>query len=147
MKNSRLNNIWLLNIGVLCIAILLIVKLGYIQIVRGEYYRDKAEAQYTISANNFDRGTIFFSEKNGRTISAATVVPDYTLAIDPTKIIDKVVLADKLLASVSFDRADFISRASRSGDQYEEIAKHLSEKQVEGIKAIGAKGVILKKDK
>ena len=128
-------------------ALVLIAKLGYIQIAHGEFYRDKVEAQYTVAANTFDRGTIFFEEKTGRTISAATVVPDYTLAIDPTKVADKAVLADKLLAFVSFDRADFIARASRGGDKYEEIAKHLSEKEVAGIKSLGDKSIILKKDK
>ncbi|MEK7569011.1 MAG: penicillin-binding transpeptidase domain-containing protein, partial [Patescibacteria group bacterium] len=147
MKDSRLYNIWFLNIGVLGVALVLIAKLGYIQIAHGEFYRDKVEAQYTVAANTFDRGTIFFEEKTGRTISAATVVPDYTLAIDPTKVADKAVLADKLLAFVSFDRADFIARASRGGDKYEEIAKHLSEKEVAGIKSLGDKSIILKKDK
>ena len=147
MKDSRLYNIWFLNIGVLGVALVLIAKLGYIQIAHGEFYRDKVEAQYTVAANTFDRGTIFFEEKTGRTISAATVVPDYTLAIDPTKVADKTALADKLLAFVSFDRADFIARASRGGDKYEEIAKHLSEKEVSGIKSLGDKSIILKKDK
>lgn len=128
-------------------AILLIAKLGYIQIARGEYYRDKAEAQYTIPSNNFDRGKIFFSEKTGRTISAASVIPDYTLAVDPTKVNDKEVLADKLLQYAKFNRADFITRVSRAGDKYEEVAKHLSEKQIEGIKAFGDKSIIIAKDK
>ena len=147
MKDSHLYNIWFINIGVLCVAILLITKLGYLQITRGEYYRDKAEAQYTVSPDTFDRGTIFFSEKTGRTISAATVVPDYTLAVDPTKITNKETLADKLLTYISFDRADFIARAGRTGDQYEEVAKHLSEKEITGIKMLNDKAIILKKDK
>lgn len=145
--NNRLHNIWFLNIGVLCVALILIAKLGYIQIAHGEFYRDKVEAQYTMAASTFDRGTIFFEEKTGRTISAATVVPDYTLAIDPTKVTDREELADKLLTFISFDRADFITRASRAGDKYEEIAKHLSEKEVEGIRSLGDKSIILGKDK
>jgi len=148
LKRGSLENIWFLNVSVLLIAILLIGKLGYLQIVKGEMYRDKAERQYTLpSGGLFDRGTIFFEEKSGRAISAATVVPDYTLAVDPTKITSPATLADKLAAFVTFDRADFIARASRTGDQYEEVAKHLSEKEVEGIKALGEKSVILNKDK
>ena len=46
-----------------------------------------------------------------------------------------------------FDRSDFIKRASRVNDQYEEIAKHLSEKEVQGIRALNEKGVVLQKDK
>ncbi len=45
MKDSRLHNVWFLNVGVLCVALLLIAKLGYIEIAQGEYYRDKAEAR------------------------------------------------------------------------------------------------------
>lgn len=147
-KGGPLENVWFLNVGVLLVALVLVAKLGYVQIARGEMYRDKAERQYTLpSGGSFDRGTIFFSEKTGRTISAATVIPDYTLAIDPTKVVNSAALADKLAAYVTFDRADFIARASRKDDQYEEIAKHLSEKEIAGIKALGEKGVILKKDK
>lgn len=147
MRESKLHNTWFINVGVLLIALLLIMKLGYIQIVRGEYYRDKAEAQYTVPVSSFDRGTIFFSEKTGRVISAATIVPDYTLAVDPTKIQNKAELADKLLTVVTFDREDLIRRTSRVGDQYEEVAEHLSEKQVEKIRAMKDKSIILEKDK
>ncbi len=147
-KGGPLENIWFLNVGVLFVAIVLIAKLGYVQIAQGEVYRDKAERQYTLpTGGSFDRGTIFFSEKTGRTISAATVIPDYTLAIDPTKVVNAAALADKLAAFVSFDRADFIVRATRPADQYEEVAKHLSEKEIEGIKALNEKAVILRKDK
>lgn len=147
MDKGRLSNIWFLNVGVLFVALLLVAKLGYLQIVRGGLYRDKADAQYLVPDNGFDRGQIFFQEKNGRMIAAATVVPDYTLAIDPSKITDKVALADKLLAFIQFDRADFINRASHAGSQYEEIAKHLDEKEILGIQTIKDKGIILKKDK
>ena len=129
-KGGPLENVWFLNVGVLLVALVLVAKLGYVQIARGEVYRDKAERQYTLpSGGSFDRGTIFFSEKTGRTISAATVIPDYTLAIDPTKVVNPAALADKLAAYVTFDREDLIARASRKGDQYEEVAKHLSEKE------------------
>lgn len=147
-KSRFLKNTWFINIGVLLIALLLIAKLGYIQISKGEYYKARAESKYLVSnLGNFDRGTIFFEEKTGRKISAATVVPDYTLAVDPTKVVNKEALADKLLQFVKFDRADLITRMGRTGDQYEEVAKHLSEKDVEGIRAIGDKSIILQKDK
>ncbi|MFA5997670.1 MAG: penicillin-binding protein 2 [Candidatus Paceibacterota bacterium] len=147
-RNSKISNVWFINTGVLLIALLLISRLGYLQIVKGEYYRNKAESPYlTSTLGTFDRGTIYFTEKSGRTISAATVVPDYTLAIDPTKVGSKGALVDKLLTFVTFDRADLLTRLGRLNDQYEEVAKHLSEAQVAGIKALGDKSIILEKDK
>lgn len=142
-----LQHVWVLNLGVLCIALLLIAKLGYIQIAKGEIYREKAERQYTIpSSGFFDRGTIFFSERTGRTISAATVVPDYTLAIDPSMVKDAPALIEKLAPLVSFDRTDLLARAMRPNDRYEEVAKHLSEKEITAVKALNEKAIILKKD-
>lgn len=147
IKNT-LNNVWFINLGVLLIALLLIARLGHVQIVNGQSYRDKADKPYLSQApEDFDRGSIFFTEKSGRKISAAIVVPDYTLAVDPTKIASKEALADKLLAFVSFDRADLIARMSRKNDQYEEVAKHLSEKEISGIRALGDKAIILQKNK
>lgn len=151
MKNGTLRNIWFINTGILLLTVVLIAKLGYIQIVQGETYRVKAERQYTLPEGGlFDRGAIFFEEKTGRTISAATVVPDYTLAIDPSlvKSTGATALADKLTPLIDlFDRADFIAKASQSGSRYKEIKKHLSEKEAERIKALGEKAFILKKDK
>lgn len=148
MKKRAICNTWFLNTGVLLVALLLIAKLGYVQIVNGDFYKNLAESKYLVSTlGTFDRGTIFFEEKTGRRISAATMIPDYTLAIDPTKVTDKEALADKLLAFVKFNRADFIARAGRPKDQYEEVAKHLSETEVEKIRALGEKSVILQNDK
>src|SRR3989338_9469407 len=99
MKNGTLRNIWFINTGILLLTVVLVAKLGYIQIVQGETYRIKAERQYTLPEGGlFDRGAIFFEEKTGRTIGAATIVPDYTLAVDPSlmKSGDAVALADKL---------------------------------------------------
>ncbi len=148
MKGGALKNIWLLNTGLLLISFVLIGKLGYLQIAQGEVYRDKAEREYTTPPGGlFDRGAIFFTEKSGRKISAAIVIPDYTLAIDPSQVLDATKLADKLEPLVSFDREDFINKASNKGSQYKEIAENLGEKEVEKIKELNEKGIILKKDK
>ena len=97
MKGGKLGNIWFLNTGMLILALILVSKLGYLQIYKGEAYRDKAEQQYTTPVGGtFDRGPIFFQEKTGRKISAATVVPDYTLAVDPSQVVNTSTHADKL---------------------------------------------------
>ena len=146
-KSGPLSNIWFLNAGVLFVVIILISKLGYIQIAQGQAYKDKAEKQYTVPVSGlFDRGTIFFQEKMGRKISAATVLPDYTLAVDPLYVKDPANLASKLAKFATFDRADFIARTMRPGDRYEEVAKHLGEKEIAGINALHEKAVVLKKD-
>jgi len=148
---GHLSNIWVLNTGILLIAIVLVGKLGYVQIEKGDVYQDIALRQYTLPVDGaFDRGTIFFEEKTGRKISAATVIPDYTLSIDPSKITDANALADKLLSIVSFDKADFLVKASNPKDRDKEIAKHLTDQQVSALTDLQGNGetdIFLKKNK
>lgn len=148
-QTSALSRIWFLNGGILLIAVVMIGKLGFLQIVQGEYYRDKAERQYVVQDYGpFERGTVFLKEKTGRTISAATVIPDYTFAIDPSRVTDPAILAKKVGPLIpSFDEALFITKASRTGDQYEEIRKHLSEEEAARLRDLDERSVILKKDK
>ncbi|MBI3634008.1 MAG: penicillin-binding protein 2 [Candidatus Yonathbacteria bacterium] len=145
---GKFRNMWVLNGGILFITILLIVKLGYIQIALGEMYQDKVEQQYASPLNSiFNRGSIFFEEKIGRKISAATVTTEYALAIDPSQIVDSEKLADRLLALISFDRKDFIDKASQKNSRYKEILKSLEEKDALAIKALKEKGIIIEKNK
>ena len=150
-KGGHLSNIWFLNLGILAIAIVLVAKLGYVQIEKGEVYKDIALQQYTLPPDGaFDRGTIYFQERSGRRISAATVIPDYTLSINPSKITDANALADKLAPIVSFDRADFLAKASNPKDQDKEIGKHLTDDQVTALTNLidnGENDIFLKKDK
>lgn len=145
---GKLRNMWVINGGILLISLLLIAKLGYIQIVLGEMYRNKAEQQYTNPfSDSFNRGAIFFEEKTGRKISAATVTAEYSLAIDPSQVTEPERLADNLLSIISFDRADFINRSSDKNSRYKEIVKHIDEGKVVAIKALNEKGIILEKNK
>lgn len=147
MKKEHVHNIWFINIGVLLVAILLIIRLGHIQIVQGEMYRDKAERQYTVPAGGyFDRGTIFFEEKTGRKVSAAIIVPSYTLAIDPSMIANKEGLFEKIAPLVKVDREDFLTKAGATSSRYKELAKNLTSKEADALKALREKGLILKKD-
>lgn len=147
MKHRALHNGWLLNTGVLLVALLLIAKLAYLQIAKGEYYQSKAESKYLVPVqSSFDRGAIYFTEKTGRRISAATVVSEYSLAIDPSKIIDGEALARKLSPIIEVNVKDFSNRAARENDQYELIIKKVSETQASAIRGLGEKGIILQKN-
>lgn len=148
-EKGQFRNIWFLNSGMLVLSVLILAKLGYIQIVRGEMYRDKAERQYTISGDAFfNRGSISFQEKTGRKISVATIAMDYTLAIDPSLVVDASALADKIAPiATSLDRADFIAKASQTNSRYKEIKKKLSEEEASKVKELNEKAIILKKEK
>ena len=126
------------------IALLLLSKLFLVQIVRGEMYSEAADDQYVAPrADVFDRGTIYFSEKDGTRVSAATLKSGFTLAINPSQIENINEIYETLSTVVEIDKETFFLRAGKTDDPYEEILKELKEETAEKIKGLDLDGVIL----
>ena len=69
------------------IAIVYAIRLYYVQIIKGPAYRASADAQYVSqSPTVFDRGSIYFTTKDGQNIPAATLDTGYTIAINPSTL-------------------------------------------------------------
>jgi len=80
------------------------LKLFYVQIVHSSTYSDKADRQYvTPSDNLFERGTIFFTRKDGQLVSAALQTTGFKLAINPSKIVDAEDVYNKLSSVINFN--------------------------------------------
>ncbi|MBP9818544.1 MAG: penicillin-binding protein 2, partial [Candidatus Pacebacteria bacterium] len=132
-------------------AILLLVKLYSVQIIHSEDFRDRADRQYQRPANAFNRGTIYFTDKAGTKISAATLKTGFILAIIPKSLqrdasIDTTY--NKLLEIVpTLNYEEYAAKANKVGDTYEEIAKRIDEEQGKKIAALKIPGVSLYKDK
>ena len=57
---------------ILLMAIIIGMRLFFIQIVKGDYYDNEASKQYNaFSYDDFDRGSVYFTEKSGGRISTA----------------------------------------------------------------------------
>ncbi len=135
-------------ISILCasVALLLLGRLYMLQVMDGAEYRQRAENQYVQqSANLIDRGSIFFTTKDGTLISAATIASGYTIALNPTLITDPLAVRASLIEVLpSLDEADVVSRAQKTGDTYEEVArkipddigKQLAEQDIEGVEVL-----------
>ena len=92
---------WIFGI-IVFFALIMVTRLYFLQIVHGQNYSDKADRQYTsISVDTFDRGSIFFENKNEDLISAASLKTGYILAIN-TKLIatDTEMYYKKISANV-----------------------------------------------
>lgn len=115
-------------------ACVLIVRLYDLQIVHGEAYRSEANNQYVRSARDiFDRGAIYFTEKTGRHVAAASTKAGYLVAINPEKIGDPAALYTLLEPRLSLEREDFFARAQKKDDPYEEIAHRVEPEIAESI--------------
>jgi len=129
---------------ILFVALLLIVRLYFLQVMNGNEFRALASKQYvSLSGGFYDRGSIFFKDKDGQEISVATIKTGYLLAIKPVEIKDAVSLYNSLAPYIKLKRDIFIFRATKKGDPYEEIQTHLTKEQAKEIKLKKLKGVLL----
>ncbi len=129
------------------IALLLLGRAFYIQIIRHDHYTALADKQYVSKVSeNFDRGNIYFSSYKGTLVPAANLYTYYRLAITPNLVKDPQKLYEDLNKIIPLDQESFIKRASKEDDPYEEVAKDLSLEQVNAIKLLKIKGIIFVKD-
>jgi cell division protein FtsI/penicillin-binding protein 2 len=125
-------------------ALALIGRLYMVQIVNGGDFTLKAERQYTVPQQAlFDRGNIFFTDKNNVKISAATVESGFILALRPDHIENVEELYTKLSEYVGLDPDTFFFRARKKNDPYEEVAHHIDKKTADKITALELSGVQL----
>ena len=131
-------------------ALVMVVRLYFLQVVHGDNYSQKADSQYvSVSNDTFDRGTIYFEDNNGSLVTAAGLKTGYILAIDP-KLMSGTSTDDyykKLSAILPIDEADFYSKAAKTDDPYEEIAKEVPEDQIQKISALNLPAVIIENEK
>ncbi len=137
-------------------SILLLVKLYSVQIINSEDFRDRADRQYQRPANAFNRGTIYFTDKFGTKIGAATLKNGFILAIIPKTLQRDASIETtykKLVEIIpTLNYEEFVTKAKKVdannvGDTYEEIAKRIEEEQGKKISALKIPGVSLYKDK
>jgi hypothetical protein len=70
--------------GIVLIALLILLRLYYIQILNGSLYAEKADRQFASGGSGlFDRGSIYFTRVDGKLFSAATLVTGFLVAINP----------------------------------------------------------------
>jgi cell division protein FtsI/penicillin-binding protein 2 len=118
------------------------------QIIKGDAFSDKADRQYVNSAGNlFDRGSIFFQDKTGELVSAATLKTGYTIVINPMKIVDQEAVYKQLSSVLNLDSGIFYSKASKKDDSREEIAKRVSESDMKKIEAFNIVGLSIEKER
>lgn len=134
---------------IMLFAVFLIAKLFLLQIIHRANYVAQADHQYaTPSSNVFDRGSIYFLTKDGERVSAATLISGFKLAITPSEILDKEALYNTLNSFFPIkDHDQFIAKASKVGDPYEEIVNHLTKETADAISALKIKGVYIYKEK
>lgn len=135
--------------GFLIVSLLMVVRLYFLQVVNGDLYNEKADRQYTsVSVNTYDRGSIFFEDKNGAPLSAASLKTGYILALN-TKIMatDTEAYYSKISSILPLDAATFYAKVSAHDDSYTEIAREIPENKIKLINDLKLTGAIVSKEK
>ena len=125
-------------------TICIIVRLYFVQIVNGEEYSLKADRQFSANSGGlFDRGSIYFTRKDGTLISAATLATGFLVAINPQTLRDPeaAYAAISAVASSTISRNTFFSAAAKKGQVYIEVAHRLSEEEGKMLSEKGISGV------
>jgi cell division protein FtsI/penicillin-binding protein 2 len=138
-----------ISVAVTLVAALLVSRLYFVQVVQGEEFSLRAERQYVSSSQElFNRGTIYFTRKDGTLISAATLSNGFLLAVNPEAIEDPEAAYGKIAALVpDLDREAFLTSASKTDDPYEVIRRQLPEDAGRAIDALNLKGVIVERER
>ncbi len=124
------------------LGIIFCIKLGWLQIIHGTDYVRDADRQYiTPKSQIFDRGTIYFTKKDGTQVSAATIKNGFKIAVNPKTLTDANGLYEQLNPIVPIDRELFDKKTNKKTDTYEEIATGLTEPQAKQITELKRKDI------
>ncbi len=131
MRAQFRNRIRFILFLVVAAALLILLRLYFIQIVRGDDYAQKADRQFASGASGlFDRGSIYFTRKDGTLISAATLASGFLVAINPQTLGDPEAAYTAINAaastSVFMSHDAFIAAAAKKSQAYIEVAHRLS---------------------
>jgi len=131
--------------GALCIAALVLVGRSYqLQIVEGAHFREQAESQYVRETTNlYNRGSIFFTTRDGTTLSAAAVQGGYTLAVNPAMVTDAPVLCQAISQLIAIDVELCGARASLENRTYVELIDRIDEIAAEPLFLIDDEALLL----
>lgn len=125
-------------------ALLIIVRLYFVQIVDGEEYAQKADRQFASGGSGlFDRGAIYLTAKDGTLISGATLATGFLVAINPQTIQDPegAYAAIAAVASTTISHEAFLASAAKKNLIYAEVAHRVTEKNGKALSDLAIPGV------
>lgn len=137
-----------ISVIIILVALIIALRLYFVQIVYGEDFASDAERQ-NINENtiSYDRGNIFFESKDGEDIPAAISRSGFTIAINPQTIKDPEEVYKTLSQVLVLNKADFLAKAAKKNNVYVEIAENLNSDTADKIKTLNIYGVTIAADK
>ncbi len=149
MRRALRSRLRIISAGVALVAFLLITRLYFVQIVHGEEFSLRAERQYVSSSQElYDRGSIFFTDKDGTLISAGTLAVGFLIAVDPGRVPDPEAAYAAIAEIVpELDRDEFMESVAEKDDPYEVVAHHVTDEAGRAVTALDIDGVMVERER
>lgn len=125
-------------------ALFILGRLYFVQIVQGEEYSLKADRQFASGSQGlFDRGSIYFTRKDGALISAATLSTGFLVAINPQMLTNPELAYDAIAGASSniIGKEAFMTASAKKSQVYIEVAHRLPSDAGESLSAKKIPGV------
>lgn len=118
------------------------LRLFQVQILNADVYIKKAQDQY-IERNYhlYDRGDIFFQDKDGELISGATVGSGYFIIVYPKEVEDVGSLYKGLSSVIELDKKDLYKKIRETDKKNIKIASQISDEEMRKIKDLDLQGI------
>lgn len=127
---------------ILIFGMVLIGRLFFIQIIKGDFYKAMAQGHYFLDEEiPGQRGEIFF--KNGEALAVNMEWP--LIHASPREIEEKKVTAE-LLAQIINAEEEWLLEKLQKDSLYEILKRKISEEEINKIKELDLKGIYLKKE-
>lgn len=148
MRRAIRQKLRIISLALFALAVLLVVRLYFVQVVHNNYYSLRAEHQYLSSSQElYDRGSIYFTRKDGTLLSGAGLATGFTLAMNPSLIQDSEKTYTQLNALLPLDRAVFDAAIAKTSDPYEVLAKRVPETVGKSISAVRIPGIQVERER
>ncbi len=148
MRRAIRGRLRFLSIGLFAVAALLALRLYFVQVVHGSEFSLRAERQYVSASQElYDRGTIYFTRKDGTVLSAATLATGFTIAMSPKLVENPDAAYQALSAHVSLPYDAFMASALKKDDPYEVLARRVDEDAGRAIEALDIPGISVERER
>ncbi len=147
MNSNQILRVRIVAGAVFFMAFIIVARLFTIQIIQGSDYVLKGDRQYIKQIDSvFDRGSIFFTSKDGIKIAAATIKDGYNLSLNPKVIVDPEQAFTAVSQYIDLDKDIFIEKASQTNSTYKELQRRLDIGVGESIRSLRIPGVVVTKN-
>lgn len=148
MNIRYVSRVRIITIFFLVITVTILGRLYVLQVMRGDDYRARADAQFVEPSTPLvDRNNIYFTDKEGNQIVAATLKTGYALAINPRKVEDPGALYEALKDTIPLTREVFLQKISNKNTQYVLVAQRLSDNAGVKLRELKLPGLIIEQDR